>query len=407
MSSQTIHLTENHPLFLEKNEINNQIGERVFNFFSKYIDVDFPSLKTKRKWILNSSGWAGSICVDHYTTIILQPKIGINNILVMWEYAYKLRSFEIFSKTISCDSIIGFYNKIAWMLSKLIIERCKKGLYRSFVDVQERTSYIVGRINMKETLYHPGTPYLQCEYQENTANNIYNQILLWTLEVIRRTEALNESRAIVLEAHRMLAGMVDIVPHSWKDCVRKDYNTLNMDYSLMHSLCRFIMEFASPNLKDGNYSMLPYVINMSRLYELFVAEWLKAHTPKGLGVIAQDRVSYGSVDKLNFKIDLVLYAKSTGAPLCVIDTKYKLDDKMANHDVHQIIAYMEVKKCSIGILLYPSNKNSIKPYPINSKVVYQIKMDLENDIELAGRFLLDSIIKICQKHNAYMKQVIS
>ena len=394
MNSQIILLTENQPLLLEANEINNEIGERVFTRFSKYIDVDFPSLKTKRKWRFNSSGWAGSIYVDHDTTIFLQPKIDINNILDMWEYAYRLKSFEIFSQTISCDSIIGFYNKIAWMLSKLIIERCRKGLYRSFVDVQARTNYVIGKVNIKEALYHPGTPYLQCEYQENTANNLYNQILLWTLEVMRRTAALSESREIVLKAHRMLTGMVDIIPHSWMDCARQDYNTLNMDYFLMHSLCRFILEFAAPNLSEGNHSMLPYVINMSRLYELFVAEWLRAHTPKELGVKAQDRVSYGSIDKLNFNIDLVLYAKSTGAPFCVIDTKYKLDEKMAKQDVHQIIAYMEVKKCNIGILLYPSNQNAIKPYPINSKVVYQIKMDMENDIEMAGSFFLESIIKI-------------
>ena len=394
MSSKTILLTENQPLFLEANEISNKLGERVFTSFSKYIDVDFPSLKTKGKWRLNSSGWAGSICVDHDMTIFLQPKIGINNILAMWEYAYSLRHFEIFNQTIYCDSINGFYNKIAWMLSKLIIERCRKGLYRTFVDVQERTSYVVGRINIKEALCHPGTPYLQCEYQENTANNLYNQILLWTLEVMRRTEALNESRESVLKAYRMLTGMVDIIPCSWMDCVRQDYNTLNMDYSLMHSLCRFILEFAAPNLSDGNYSMLPYVINMSRLYELFVAEWLKTHAPMELGVKIQDRVAYGSVDKLKFVIDLVLYTKRTGAPMCVIDTKYKLDEKMAKQDVHQIIAYMEAKKCDIGILLYSANQNSIKSYPINSKIVYQIKMDMENDVELAGSFLLDSIMKI-------------
>ena len=79
---------------------------------------------------------------------------------------------------------------------------------------------------------------------------------------------------------------------------------------------------------------------------------------------------------------------------CIIDTKYKLDEKMAKSDVHQIISYMEAKKCSVGILLYPSNRNTVKPYPINSKTVYQVRIDLCGEIENAGLFLLDVLADI-------------
>ena len=38
--------------------------------------------------------------------------------------------------------------------------------------------------------------------------------------------------------------------------------------------------------------MLPFLIDMANLYEQFVAEWLKANTPKGFFVKQQHRVTH-------------------------------------------------------------------------------------------------------------------
>ncbi len=60
-----------------------------------------------------------------------------------------------------------------------------------------------------------------------------------------------------------------------------------------------------------------------RLYELFVAEWLREHAPPGLEFKAQEEFNVGERGALSFNIDLVLYDKTSATPLCVLDTKYK------------------------------------------------------------------------------------
>jgi hypothetical protein len=67
---------------------------------------------------------------------------------------------------------------------------------------------------------------------------------------------------------------------------------------------------------------------MARLYELFVAEWLKAHQtsgllPHNLAVKSQHLVHITQDRSLAFNIDLVLFDIATGQTRYVLDTKYK------------------------------------------------------------------------------------
>jgi len=49
---------------------------------------------------------------------------------------------------------------------------------------------------------------------------------------------------------------------------------------------------------------MPYAVEMSRLFELFVAEWLKANLPADIGIKEQDNISFGEEDKVKFSIDI-------------------------------------------------------------------------------------------------------
>ena len=58
--------------------------------------------------------------------------------------------------------------------------------------------------------------------------------------------------------------------------------------------------------------MLPFLIDMAHLFELFVAEWLHAHAPPELDVEVQDSIKLGEERAFEFVIDISLYDHASG-----------------------------------------------------------------------------------------------
>ena len=104
----------------------------------------------------------------------------------------------------------------------------------------------------------------------------------------------------------------------------------------------------------GDRTVLPFLVNMARLYELFVAEWLQSHLPDGLSLKAQEKVDIGEGGALSFTIDLVLCDIESGKAVCVLDTKYKDpgQERWRIGDVYQIASYCHAAGSSQGVLIY-------------------------------------------------------
>lgn len=395
MSEQIIELVEFEPTYFEYTQLSYELGELMFKSFSNYINVDFPTPKTEGKWRITSLGWVGILRLNDELLLSLKPKINTCNVFTMWEYAYRLKSFKIVDGIVACNSIEAFYNQIASLLAKLIMTRYRKGLYKSYEDFSERLPYIAGHIDIIERLRNPFDIFTKCDYQENTTSNMENQILLWTLNVMLRGRELNQETKInVKKAYMSLQGTVELVPVEFSDCIGRNYNSLNSDYQLLHALCRFILEYTGPNSIVGKYAVMPFVVNMSRLYEMFIAEWLQFNLPEQFGLIAQEKITFGEDDKIKYNIDLVLYDKNSGSVICVIDTKYKKVDSIQNDDINQMLAYMEAKNCTIGILLYPIQISELRKYRINTKNIWQVGFDISGDIDESGINFVNNLSEI-------------
>jgi 5-methylcytosine-specific restriction enzyme subunit McrC len=87
----------------------------------------------------------------------------------------------------------------------------------------------------------------------------------------------------------------------------------------MHALCRFFLDQSGPGHQNGVHTMLPFLVNMARLYELFVAEWLKGHLPAGWSIKTQEIITIGQASEIKFNIDLAHYDGSNNTPCCVLE----------------------------------------------------------------------------------------
>ena len=135
---------------------------------------------------------------------------------------------------------------------------------------------------------------LKCRYEDHTANIPENQILLWTLYRIAQSgRCTDNSLSVIHRSFRSLQGFSYLVPCNSASCKGRIYNRLNDDYKSLHALCAFFLDQEGPSHELGCHLMLPFLINMSRLYELFVAEWLKKNLPSNIFLQYQESVYIG------------------------------------------------------------------------------------------------------------------
>jgi 5-methylcytosine-specific restriction enzyme subunit McrC len=388
---QLIEITEYVPRKFGREEIDYAIAESLWRKYNNQVAVDFPSPKTNGKWKLTSQGWVGHIPVTSEFHLALRPKVQLKNLFGMWDYAYQLKSFRFLEGLIDCESIEDFYSQLAYLLARRILDRGRKGFYRAYVPKTGQLAYVRGRLNIRQAMRKPWDVKLNCHYEEHSGDIEENQILAWTLFIIGRSGLCSERVSpTVRQAYHALQGLVTLQPISPKDCVGRLYNRLNEDYRPLHALCRFFLDSSGASHERGDRAMLPFLVDMARLYELFVAEWLRAHLPKHLVLKVQEQVNISKT--LYFKTDLVLYDISTGTARYILDTKYKIPTQPATNDIEQVVAYAVSKDCHEAILVYPENLT----HPLDGWVgdirVRSLTFSLEDDLERAGQAFLQDLL---------------
>jgi len=387
-SSQTIELTEYQPATFPAEAISPVIGQALWENYGQQIEVQEPSFKTDGQWRLTAQGWVGHIPLTPTFHVALKPKIELSNLFRMWEYAYRLNSFRLLEGLIACQSLPEFYERLAHVLARRVLERGRKGFYRAYLAETDHLPYVRGRLTVQPAA--PGQVKLVCHFEEHTADVADNGILAWTLDRIARSGLCSERvLPAVRLAHRALHNLVTLTPYQAGDCVGRVYHRLNEDYRPMHALCRFFLEHSGPSHSPGPYPMLPFLVDMARLYELFVAEWLKTHLPPHLDLKAQERVDLGQSSAWQFQIDLLLYEKLTPRAQIVLDTKYKTDTLAS--DIAQVIAYAKIKGCQEAVLIYPTPLAHPLDTTIDGLRLRSLTFALTGDLEQAGQTFLQEL----------------
>ncbi|MEZ2227154.1 MAG: McrC family protein [Microcoleus sp.] len=387
---QIIKLIEYELLILDRDSIPESVGQKIHLNYAKEIKIEFPNFKTGYKWQLTSKGRVGNIPITPEFHIFIRPKVPINNIFGMLEYAYNLK-IKFPQGQIQCQSLEQTYERLANILAHKILERCRKGLYRDYLPKTERLAYIRGRVDLRSALQKPWDVKLKCHYHEQTGDIEDNQILAWTLFIIGRSGLCRESvSSTVRKAFHALQGFVTLKQFKSEACIDRTYHRLNQDYQLLHALCRFFLDNTGPSHETGDREMLPFLIDMANLYEKFVAEWLKANTPKRFKVEEQYPVKH---DKDYFdRIDLLLCDIATSKVLYVLDTKYKAPDTVESDDRHQIVAYANALKCQNAILVYPQNLKQPLDIKHGDIRVRSLTFSLDSDLNEAGKTFLKSLL---------------
>jgi 5-methylcytosine-specific restriction enzyme subunit McrC len=390
-----IFLREHEATYLASNELLYEEGKELWQRFSNYIDVEFPSPKTDDRWLLKPKGWVGHVPLSKDLSFIIEPKVELTNLFRMLEYAYSLKGLKFLDGLSECDSLEDFYGRLARILALRILDRSRQGLYRTYLPDEDLLPFVRGRIDYRRVMSKPWEVDLLCNYEDHTGDILDNQILVWTLLVIARSGLCSPDVVpTIRKAFRALQGLVSVNQFQSNDCLSFLYNRLNADYAPLHALCRFFLENSGPAVKVGDHQMIPFLVNMPQLFEQFVAQWLNQHLPKGWHLKIQEKLAVDSEGLFSFQADLLLFHQGYEQPQIVLDTKYKNTQSPSKDDIHQMIAYAEVWGCPEAILIYPIHLAKCIDQQINTSLSLKtVGFALQGDLERNGADIIEYLTK--------------
>lgn len=381
-----ITLTEYKTTRLPADTLTPEAGESLWRRYDangRQLLVEFPSPKTDHQWQLTPQGWVGHIPVNAQLQLELRPKAPLHNLFRIWSTVYELEPFLPPDRLIHLGSIPEFYDLLADLLARRVLQRARQGLHRRYVRHRQPLPYVRGRI-VPPRRQPTGAPQLICHYDQQTADIADNQILAYTLRQIARN---GRCAPTIRRAYHALSPTVTPQPFTATDCTNRTYTRLNHDYAPMHALCRFFLDHAGPTLTGGHDPLSPFLVNMARLYERFVAAWLQSHLPPSYRLKAQETIIVGQDNALRFEVDLVLYDEN-GRSHAVLDTKYKTAAAAGNADVSQVVTYAKAKQCSRAILVYPVPLVRPLDVQIGDVRVETLPFPLDGDLDHAGHTFL-------------------
>lgn len=380
-----IKLREGETYYRPADDFDELIALHIHNSLDRYIKLEFPTAANHRNYSMVSYGYAGRIPVATGHTIAIEPKVPIANLCRMLDVANDTRLVTLMDGEVEFSTLQGIVEYFALVLASRVTARCYQGLYRAYVPLSETSRKLRGRIDVVPSVlaWQRGSPQISCHHREHTADLEDNRILAWTLHLLSRMPMKNETaKRSVRRAYREISGKASTVEVDSSRLKGRTYHRLNHDYEIMHGLCRFFLEHLGPGLGVGESSFVPFLIDMDRLFERFVAQALHMSLPDHL-VIEQQYVAPLTRERDHrYLIDLVIRDRE-GRVKCVLDTKYKGASKATSSDITQVVAYAARMRTHLAYLIYPSKVTMEREYHVGDVTVRSIVYDLDSDPEVA------------------------
>ncbi len=346
----------------------------------------------------------------------------IRNIYHMLAYAFQELRQNNYAEIdgVKFDEIYDLFTEI---LIRAISFQLKQGLHREYISRQESIPTIRGKIDLNGTISNKlrRSNLISCDYDELTEDNIFNQIVVTTSNMLLRCSDVKRERKIKLKQLMVFFSNVKPIDPRNIHWNTLRFNRNNRSYRMLLYICYFIIDGLLMTTEDGSYRMREFSDDhMNRLFEKFVLEYYKKKHPE-LHACAR-RVDW-NIDEA-FTTESILPIMQTDIMLTIkdrtliIDTKYygRTMQKQFNkssihsHNLYQIHTYVtEHDKDNQGnvdgMLLYAKTQEAITPDGQmklkNGNTIYFRTLDLNQDFKQIEENL-DRVVEIYSDNHNFL-----
>lgn len=374
--------TEDNPYGIDG--FSEDAVQELASKYSETVNITFPAENPDGVWQLVNQGYAGAIVLSGGWTLELQPKVSFDNILAVEAYTGGLESFEFRHRITKADSIEGIYERLADILVKEVISLGNTGLDKSYETREYHSTIIQGRIDFVKSTRRAWDPRLHFQKRELTADTENNRIILWTLyKILESGQLSNETRHKIRRAYKILENHVTLSPISPQDCLTRTYSRQNVVYEKIHGLCYFFLKAIGPTIRAGERTTIPYTVHMPTLYEEFVSKWLRTEFLPDYEVEAGLDIRIDEASGKSFELDFLVL--KDGKPVCIMDTKYKVDDEPETSDLQQLSSYASTQGLNEAILIHPNEFEKPMNMWVGQVRIRDLIFPVSSEIEVVGQ----------------------
>lgn len=318
-------------------------------------------------------------------------------------------AFQVLKQTnyenISSEEFENIESLFAAILSKGISQQLKQGLFRDYVTIHDELSGLRGKLDLPGTMKNvfQQKKTLSCEFDEFSENNLYNQILKSTANLLIQSSSVAPEYKKELRKVMMYFGNVDKIELSSIRWAQLRYQRSNRNYEMLINICYFVLKGLVQTTEKGEFRMMGFSEeHMERLYERFILEFYRAHYPE---LKASSRKIDWNLDEgtdehmikflPDMKTDITL---ERGDKTLIIDAKYYGKSmqqyfdttKLHSANLYQIFAYvknLDSKNTGnvSGMLLYAKTTESVLPdfdYSMGGNKISAKHLDLNTSFDL-------------------------
>lgn len=263
-----------------------------------------------------------------------------------------------------------------WVMGQFLLELetlVGRGLRFEYQRREEELSFLRGQLNLNEQLHQPpGRAHrFHVRHEVYLPDRAENRLLKLALEWVRRgTQDANHWRLAQELSFRLAE-----IPASFQ--VQQDFRAWGQDRLLAHyrsikPWCELILNQHMPLAVAGAYQGMSLLFPMEKLFERFVARWLRATLAAGADMRTPARSQSLCVhqQKPIFQLEPDIFIADCGQRW-VLDTKWKLLDTskradkygLSQSDFYQLFAYGQKYMGGAGrmALIYPRTETFQSP----------------------------------------------
>ena len=319
----------------------------------------------------------------------------IKNIYYMLTYAFQSLRQSNFGK-VAAEEFENIHDMFAAILGKGVASQLKQGLYREYILQEEELSVLRGKLNIQGTIRNKiqHKQKLSCEYDELSENNLLNQILKTTMQVLVRQKTVKQEHKVVLKKNLVFFDNVDVIEPGQIKWDRIRYQKNNQSYRMLMNVCYLVITGLILSTDKGEVKLATFLDDraMHSLYEKFILEYYRYHHPEykaNPDTIPWD-IDDGMIEFLPAMVtDITL---KYGERTLIIDAKYYAHTMQSQYDVqsihsgnlYQVFTYVKnLDKDNTGnvagMLLYAKTQEQITPnnkYSMGGNTIWVKTLDL-------------------------------
>ena len=354
--------------------------------------------------------------------------IPIKNLFYMLCYAWNILAIKDDIKLAS-DDYEDAYDLLARIFSFGIGKLIRSGFHRSYIEETEELSTLKGKILVQDSINSMSMQRkrLVCTYDEYSSNDIFNQILNYTIDSLLKNPEVCKATKVTLKQQKAFFYGIDTKPPTKRNRQKLSFNRNNVIYKLLINISVMLYEGTVVNEEAGINSFKDFFREeqMHRIFELFILNFYAAHLDRHSHKVHAPKISWKmdeSADDIwgdvfdvdespgDRRTDIVIENKVQKIQM-IFDAKYykttfvssymsKDEESVRTGHLNQIRGYLldsEYQGKKVGALLYPMVSNDLckgKVFPIQGTPILIKTINLQSVWREIEEDMLDFVSKI-------------